>query len=273
MRRWLLLWCLCLPLAQVQAQTDLLVGWDGADSQSTRIVDHAHWQMFLDTFLDTDEFGQTYFDYARVSRAQIAQLGGYLTELQAIDPLTLNKPEQMAYWINLYNALTVSVILGDYPVKSIRNIGGALGGLIPTGPWTNKLIRINGQMLSLDNIEHGIFRPKFNDHRVHFAFNCAAKGCPNLADQAFTGANLEILLSTAQLAFINHQRGVRVQDGKLIVSKIFDWYRDDFVSNEDDLPLFLAQFAEPKLRAQLQGYQGRINYEYDWSLNEAGLSL
>ncbi|WP_320824509.1 DUF547 domain-containing protein [Reinekea sp.] len=269
MRRLLLLWCFCLPLAQAE----ILTGWHGADRQSTQVVDHAHWQMFLDTFLDIDNFGQTYFDYARVSRAQIAQLGAYLTELQAIDPLKLNKPEQMAYWINLYNALTVSVILDEYPVKSIRNIGGPLGGFIPTGPWSNKLIRINGQMLSLDDIEHAIVRPKFNDYRVHFAFNCAAKGCPNLAKQAFTGANIETLLNSAQMAFINHQRGVRVQDGRLIVSKIFDWYQEDFVPKEEDLPLFLAQFAEPKLRAQLKGYRGRITYEYDWSLNEAAHSL
>jgi len=269
MRRLLLLWCFCLPLAQA----DLLPSWHGADMQSTRVVDHSQWQMFLDTFLDTDDFGQTYFDYARVSRAQIGQLSVYMSALQAIDPLELNKSEQMAYWINLYNAMTVQVILGDYPVKSIRNIGGALGGFIPTGPWTNKLVRINGQMLSLDDIEHRIFRPKFNDHRVHFAFNCGAKGCPNLAAQAFTGTNIETLLSTAQWSFINHQRGVRIQDGRLIVSKIFAWYREDFVSREQDLPLFLAQFAEPKLRAQLKGYRGRITYEYDWSLNEASLSL
>ncbi|MDX1342033.1 MAG: Ser/Thr protein kinase, partial [Reinekea sp.] len=85
---------------------------------------------------------------------------------------------------------------------------------------------------------------------------------------AYTGANIEALLSEGTRSFVNHQRGVRFQGGTLIVSKIFDWYQTDFVASEGELTTFLAQFAEPKLRAQLKGYTGNIKYEYDWSLNE-----
>ena len=258
-----------LPLAQAEA----LPGWSASDEQSTQVVDHAGWQNFLNTFLHTDSAGQTFLDYARVTPPHRIQLAAYLTELQAIDPLTLNRAEQQAYWINLYNAATVEVVLGDYPVKSIRAIGGAFGGLIPTGPWSTERVRVNNQMLSLDDIEHGIFRPKFNDFRAHFAFNCGAKGCPNLAAQAFTGRTLEAQLNAAARAFINHPRGVHLQDGRLTLSKIFDWYRADFVAEEEALPLFLAPFAEPILGAQLTNYSGRIDYEYDWSLNEASPSL
>ena len=252
---------------------EALPGWAASDGQSTQVVDHGAWQRFLDTFLHTDAAGQTYLDYARVTPSHRAQLSAYLTELQAIDPLTLNRAEQQAYWLNLYNAATVEVVLGDYPVKSIRAIGGAFGGLVPTGPWSAERVRVNNQMLSLDDIEHGIFRPKFNDYRAHFAFNCGAKGCPNLAAQAFTGLTLEAELNAAARAFINHPRGVRLQDGSLTLSKIFDWYRADFVAEERDLPILLAAFAEPMLRAQLADYNGRISYEYDWSLNEAAPSL
>ena len=264
MFRFVIILFLSFPLAFAE----VLPGWAGINDDSTVAVDHSAWQAFLNENLHKDEFGQTYFTYSKVSRLKRQDLHSYITEMQKIDPLTLNTNEQKAYWFNLYNAVTVKVVLDEYPIKSIRDIGASLGGIIPGGPWKLKIININNQMLSLDDIEHEIVRPKFNDYRVHFAFNCAAMGCPNLASSAFTGKNIESLLNAAQSEFINHQRGVRFQGGKLIVSKIFDWYQADFVQSEAELPLFLSRLAEPKLRAQLQGYRGNIKYEYDWTLNE-----
>jgi len=269
MHRIIIIFLCLMPFAFAET----LSGWEGTNNQSTYKVDHSSWQAFLDVHLQKDDFGQTYFEYSKVGHQQINNLNVYLLGLQKIDPLVLNENEQKAYWINLYNAQTVSVILSEYPVKSIRNIGGALGGFIPTGPWTTKILTINNQPLSLDDIEHGIVRPKFNDYRVHYAFNCAAMGCPNLAAEAYSGENIEAALQYAENEFVNHQRGVRFQGGKLILSKIYDWYLEDFVDSEDDLTFFLAQFAEPKLRAQLKGYQGNIKYEYDWSLNEVSKNI
>jgi len=247
---------------------DVLPGWEGVESDSNVVIDHGPWQAFLDEFLQVDGFGQTYFAYSKVSRSKQQDLDNYISELQKVDPLSLSANEQKAFWFNLYNAVTVKVILEEYPIKSIRDIGASLGGLIPGGPWKLKIIKINGQELSLDDVEHNIVRPKFNDHRVHFALNCAAMGCPNLASTAYSGSNIESLLTEAEKNFINHQRGVRFQGGKLIVSKIFEWYQEDFVQSEAELPNYLAQYAEPKLRAQLKGYRGNIKFEYDWSLNE-----
>ncbi len=250
------------------SMADVLPGWSGWNDNNTATVDHGLWQTFLNDYLRKDDFGQTYFAYAQVGSTKQRELERYIQSLEDTDPLTLNKNEQKAYWFNLYNATTVSIILKNYPVSSIRKIGGSFGGLIPSGPWKQKVVEINGQPLSLDDIEHAIVRPKFNDYRVHFALNCAAMGCPNLAQNAYTGANIEALLSEGTRSFVNHQRGVRFQGGTLIVSKIFDWYQTDFVASEGELTTFLAQFAEPKLRAQLKGYTGNIKYEYDWSLNE-----
>lgn len=247
---------------------EALPGWNQNDPSSQRVLDHSTWQTFLDQYLDTDDYGQTYFAYAKVSRTERNQLTGYIRQLESIDPLTLNENEQKAYWFNLYNAVTVKVILDHYPVESIRDIGGSFGGLVKSGPWKLKLTTINGKPLSLDDIEHGIVRPIFKDYRVHFAFNCASMGCPNLAATAYSGDNIEGLLQEAERSFINHQRGVRFQGGRLIVSKIFDWYLQDFVADEDQLTDFLAQSAEPRLRAQLKSHTGRIKYEYDWALNE-----
>jgi hypothetical protein len=264
MRRLLLLLCLTIPVSFAE----ILPSWGAHDDSSTEVIDHQAWQNFLDRYLLTDDFGQTYFAYSKVSRGERGDLNSYIRMLEGIDPQSLNADEQKAYWFNLYNAVTVKVVLEAYPVKSIRDIGGSFGGLVKSGPWKTKVVRVNGEELSLDDIEHGIVRPKYNDYRVHFAFNCASMGCPNLASTAYSGENIESLLVEAERSFINHQRGVRFQGGRLIVSKIFDWYMTDFVQDESQLPEFLARYAEPKLRAQLKGYEGRIRYEYDWSLNE-----
>lgn len=247
---------------------DVLPGWEDTNPDSAQVIDHSDWQTLLSKFLLKDDFGQTYFAYSDIDIADRALLQTYIESLEQVNPLTLNPDEEKAYWINLYNALTVEVILDNYPVGSIRDIGGAFGGLIPTGPWDLEVVTINGQALSLNNIEHDIVRPKYDDFRVHFAFNCAAMGCPNLSEQAFTGDNIDGLLDQANIAFVNHQRGVRFQNRRLVLSKIYDWYLADFVEDEHELPLFLSQFSEPKLRAQLRAYTGRIRYEYDWSLNE-----
>ena len=267
MQRLLLLCVLCLASANPFAN-ELLDGWSGYDNSNRQTVNHQPWQSFLDTYLKTDDFGQTYFAYQRVTPSDLASLTGYISSLEAIDPLVLSADVQKAYWFNLYNAATVQTVLDAYPVDSIRDIGARFGGLLKTGPWKEPVVTVNGQALSLDDIEHGIVRPKYQDHRVHYAFNCAAMGCPNLSATAYTGQNIESLLAEAESTFVNHQRGVRFQGGTLILSKIYDWYRDDFVESESELPGFLAQFAEPKLRAQLNGYRGNIRYEYDWSLNE-----
>jgi hypothetical protein len=264
MRTLILVFVLILNIANA----DILQEWQGSNENSTVILDHSSWQSFLNRYLAKDDFGQTYFAYSKVSREEAGKLRTYIRRLESIDPLSLNSDEQKAYWFNLYNAVTVNIVLEAYPVESIRDIGSRFGGLVKSGPWKLKVVTVNGKELSLDDIEHGIVRPKFNDYRIHFAVNCASMGCPNLATTAYSGVNIEQLLSEAEQEFINHPRGVRIQNGKLIVSKIFDWYMSDFVDNEDDLPEFLAQVAEPKLRAQLKGYSGSIKYEYDWSLNE-----
>lgn len=263
-----LLISLVLTIIPATQANELLDGWAGYDNSNSDTVDHTLWQDFLDSYLDTDDFGQTYFAYASVTSADRTQLNRYIRQLEARNPLTLSRDEQKAYWTNLYNAATVRVVLNDYPVDSIRDIGGRFGGFFKTGPWKEPVVSVNEQALSLDDIEHGIVRPKYQDHRVHYAFNCAAMGCPNLSGVAYTGSNIEALLQDAERDFVNHQRGVRIQGGTLIVSKIYKWYLDDFVDSEDQLPLFLAESAEPKLRAQLKGYSGNIRYEYDWSLNE-----
>ncbi|MGI9290637.1 MAG: DUF547 domain-containing protein, partial [Gammaproteobacteria bacterium] len=177
-----------------------------------------------------------------------------------------NRAEQQAYWINLYNALTVEEILANYPVKSIRKIDSAILGL---GPWNKPVVTVAGIGLSMNDIEHRILRPIWRDPRIHFVVNCASLGCPNLVAEAYTVANTERLLESGGREFINHPRGAAFdKKGRLQLSSIFNWYDTDFGENQQQRLDYLARFAEPELAAQLSGYTGKIRYDYDWALNE-----
>ena len=96
------------------------------------------------------------------------------------------------------------------------------------GPWGRALIEVEGEALSLDDIEHRILRPIWRDARIHYAVSCASIGCPNLQRTAFTDTNADELMAAAAHAYINHSRGVRIDGGRLIVSKIYSWFREDF---------------------------------------------
>jgi hypothetical protein len=258
----------CLFLAPFSSAKDPLDAFSENDEQSTVVLDHSPWQYFLTNHLELDDFGQSYFSYQEVTANEQAQLNNYLNTLSSVSTRSLNSKEEEAYWINLYNALTVKVVLDAYPVDTIKDIDRRFGGLIATGPWPKQRIEVRGVPLSLDNIEHDIIRPKYNDYRTHFVLNCAAKGCPNLSKIAFTAENIDQQLETAEQAFINHQRGVRFDGKTLVLSKIFDWYLEDFANNEEELIALLAPKVNATLRARLNGYRGKIKYEYDWSLNE-----
>ncbi len=246
--------------------SDLWEFWAASDERAERKVEHQPWQQLLDKFLDSRHPSGVYrFDYAAVDVPNRAALDSYLAALAAEDPRSLSRAEQLPYWINLYNALTVQVILDHYPVDTIRRVHG---GLLRTGPWDRELITIAGQRLSLNDIEHRILRPLWQDDRIHYAVNCASIGCPNLAPQAYTPENTEQLLNAGASDFINHSRGLRLEDNRLQLSSIFNWYREDFASDEPGLLLYLAGYAKPALAEQLKNFDGRITYDYNWRLNE-----
>jgi Protein of unknown function, DUF547 len=186
--------------------------------------------------------------------------------MQSLPISTYTRAEQKAYWINLYNAVTVDVILSRFPVASIRDINIS-PGLFVRGPWGAKLISVESEKLSLDDIEHRILRPIWKDNRVHYAVNCASLGCPNLQPVAYTGENTETLLERAAVEFINHPRGVAIQKGRLQVSSIYVWFQEDFGSDPEDLMEHWQQYANPALAEALEKYSGGLAHEYDWRLN------
>ncbi len=229
-------------------------------------VDHSTWGTLLETYIDdAHPSGINLFNYVAVTPADRRNLDSYLKDLQQIDVTGLDKDEQMAYWINLYNALTIKVILDYYPVDSIRDISlpGSRGG-----PWKAALVTVGGVDLSLNDIEHGILRPIWGDPRIHYAVNCASMGCPNLASKPYTGENLDTMLNDAARSYINHPRGVDRDGRRLRLSSIYNWYKEDF-GNRDELEVHLLQYADPESSEEIRGASGSIKYGYDWDLNEA----
>ncbi len=240
--------------------------WDSNDSSNTSSIDHGDWQHVLDHYLVSNHAsGVNRFDYNAVSDMDKQLLETYLDHMQQLDPRIYNRDVQQAYWINLYNALTIKVILNEYPVESITTISE---DFISFGPWDDQVATVQGQTLSLNDIEHRILRPIWNDNRIHYAVNCASIGCPNLSAQAFTAANLDTQLEAAAVAYVNHPRGVNIANGELQVSSIFHWYKVDFGDTDESLLLHLQRYAKPPLRQKLQSYQGDINHDYDWNLND-----
>ena len=244
--------------------------WATYEETSTMVIDHSEWQGLLDAYLVTGESGEpTRVDYAQWAGTQADRdrLELYITSLEAGEVATLNRNEQFALWANLYNAATVRVILDNYPVTSIRKINTS-PGFFSVGPWGAKLVTVNGERLSLDDIEHRILRPTWKDPRIHYAVNCASVGCPSLPVKPFTGKTLEADLEEAARDYINSPRGAVVENGTLRVSKIYDWYAEDFGKSDANIIAHLKAYAEGDLLASLETMDRIRGYDYDWSLNE-----
>jgi hypothetical protein len=212
-------------------------------------------QEFLDIYLVTGTpDGIHRLDYAAAGSFGRQMLSDYIENLEVFEIRKYNSTEQFAYWVNLYNAVTVRLILDNYPVSSIRKI---------SDPWGRKLVRVEGEDISLNDIEHRILRPIWQDPRIHFVVNCASLGCPNLPASALTADRVEETLDAAAFRFIGHNRGAERGKDILVLSSIFDWYKEDFGANKDEVLRFIGKYRN---FGPLDGV--RVRYEYDWNLND-----
>jgi len=257
-----------IPEAYCAPAAELWPRWQTHDSNSAVIVDHADWGLLLERYVVANHpSGINRFRYSSVSAGDRQALKNYLRKMQAVSVSALNRNEQKAYWINLYNALTVDVILDHYPIKTIRDIDIS-PGFFSNGPWDAKLLTIEGQKVSLNDIEHRILRPVWRDNRVHYAVNCASLGCPNLQPQPFTSHNLDMLLEKAARDYINHPRGLSFSSGKPRISSIYVWFKEDFGGSEEGIILHLKKYLTPEKLEELVSAQKKMSHHYDWDLNE-----
>ena len=248
---------------------DLWPKWEAHDPASTQTVDHAPWGKFLKTYVKPGGDSANRVAYGTVNEADKKSLHDYLASLRKVNVASLSRNEQLAYWINLYNALTVRVVVHFYPVDSIQDInltGGLFGG---GGPWSKDLIRIDDEMISLNDIEHRILRPIWRDPRLHYAVNCASIGGPNLAVTPYTAATVNSMLIQAARDYVNSPRGVRHTSDGLVLSKIYAWFSEDFGSSETMVLDHIARHASSDMEVQIMSSTNIAAYEYDWSLNDA----
>jgi hypothetical protein len=210
---------------------------------------HEAWDAMLKKYVSAS--GQV--NYKGI-KAEKSKLEDYLKTLSTNAPEeSWSKAEQLAFWINAYNAFTIKLIVDNYPTTSIAKLHAGK-------PWDQKWIKIGSKTYTLNNIENDILRPQFKDPRIHFAVNCAAKSCPPLLNAAWTASNLNANLDAQAKKFINNPTFNKLSEKKAEVSKIFEWYAADFGKLID----FLNKYAAAKV-----GVKAKVSYlEYDWGLNE-----
>lgn len=220
-------------------------------------VDHSIYAELLSKFV-TDGV----VNYRGFKNAE-QRLDDYLKVLEITETKSLSRHEQYAFYINAYNAWTIKLILSGYPgVQSIKDLGS-----IFKSPWKKKIARIDGSVIALDDIEHGIIIPRFRDPRVHFALNCASKGCPPLISEPYLGRMIDRQLDRSTRAFLNDPERNYLAGDTLYVSKIFKWYKEDFGNY---IIQFIIKHSDNSLRNNLLQKESRITvkyHEYDWSLN------
>jgi Protein of unknown function, DUF547 len=186
------------------------------------------------------------------------RLDKYLKQLENTNPDNLLTDEdKLAFWINAYNAFTIKFIVEEYPIESINDLhwGGLyLGSVLGTTVWDDEKIIINGTKLSLNNIEHDIARKKFNEERVHFALVCASLSCPQIRSEAFEGYKLNEQLQDQGMKFFNDENRNRfnVKTRTAYLSKILDWYDDDFGSSKKEILLYVSQFVDEKIALDIK---------------------
>lgn len=223
-------------------------------SSGSTPIQHKQWDALLRKHVDEEGW----VDYEGFIKDSVA-LNEYLQLLSNNhpDPEKWSDNERMAYWINAYNAYTVKLIMDYYPVGSIKDIKSGIPFVNTV--WDIKFIEIQGQTYDLNNIEHGILRPKFDEPRIHFAVNCASVSCPKLQNWAYSADSLDRQLDEAGREFINDPSRNMISENKLQLSKIFKWYSGDF----EDVTALVRKYADRSF-----GPEPEIEYlDYDWQLN------
>lgn len=224
-----------------------------AQEGNTGQVDHTIFDELLKVYVSPE--GKVNY---RAIKQNISRLDNYLDILRKSHPEPgWTEDERKAYWINAYNAFTIKLVAGNYPVKSIKDISKS------GSPWDIRFIIITGRKYSLGDIENEILRKEFDDPRIHFAINCASVSCPKLLNEAYLPAKLDSQLERSAKEFINERSRNRITPGLAELSSVFDWYKTDFLA-KGSLIDYINKFSETKIKPD-----AKVRYMfYNWNLNE-----
>lgn len=216
--------------------------------------DYSAWTQILKSYYDPARG----MDYAGLKARDFATVQKIRQQLARVKPLTLNKKQQLAYWINVYNVNTVATILENYPVASIRDI--STDPIVRLNVFKKERVQSEGTLISLDTIENERIRDGFHDPRIHFAINCAAKSCPPIRTEAYNGANVDAQLDDQVRKFLAAH--VRVSGGVVHTTKIMDWFSKDFDNWAGGKLAFLRRYMK------IDGNPDFEYDDYDWALND-----
>jgi hypothetical protein len=220
------------------------------------------WNQMLRQYVDV----QGRVNYSAWQAEAASDLKDWLKQTFGLDrPNHLTANQQLATWINLYNALVIDQVLDQYPIDSIRPTVLGIPNWIAFLRFFQKPYRIGDQTYSLNRIEHGILRQQFSEPRIHFALVCAAVGCPLLRNEAYQPEYIQEQLEADAKRFINNSAKVNYQPPILYCSKIFKWYKSDFLKKSNSLPEYLQSY----LTQPIDFKTVQIRYlDYDWQLNQ-----
>jgi hypothetical protein len=195
-------------------------------------------------------------------------------QMAQVDVTTLSREDQLAYWINLYNISTVNVVVERYPVESIRDI--STDPIIRLNVFKKDNVLTKKGAMSLNDVENEKIRESFKDPRIHFAINCAAKSCPPIRPEPYTGAEVSNQLDDQVRKFLAGPNGVHLKKSGaelvLHVTKIMDWFKDDFETWGGGRVPFLIRYVTSDKRKQIEAAGNQVDLEfddYDWKLNDA----
>lgn len=245
--------------------------WFVNDPGSVESIDHSAWEAFVQKYVRVQPDDTNRMDYDAVTDDDRVLLKQYLAYLGHIQIARYNRDQQIAFWMNLYNASMVDLVLGNSLADSVLQIRGP--GVNVVGPWLMPVARIHGKPVSFNDIEHFILRAAFNDMGmpVHYGLNCASMGCPSISPHAHTAENWRENLKVTAHQFVNCEHGVRFENGKLLTSKIYySWFKDDFGGTDKTVIEHLLKYADPELAAELKKYSTISGDFYDWRLNQPG---
>ena len=220
------------------------------DKASAEAFNHNAWDLLLQKHVSNSGI----VDYKGFKEDR-AVLKAYLDELATNLPEdNWTREDKLAYWINVYNAYTVKLIIDNYPIKSIKDI---------KDPWGKRFFKLGSKWYNLNDVEHQILR-KMNEPRIHFAIVCASISCPKLENRAFYASNLEERLTSATKAFLNDASRNNISENSLKISKIFKWFTKDFKQNNGSLATFINTYTDIEIAKN-----AKISYnDYNWNLNE-----
>ncbi len=242
--------------------------WPAAQQISMSQVNHSTYDALLKKYVDGD--GYVNYKTWHATPADRQALQQYLLHLSQASPTAqVSRDEQLAFWINAYNAVTLEGILQVYPTDSIRKHTAKIGGY---NIWDDLPLLVGGRPYSLNDIEHKVLR-KMGEPRIHFAIVCASVGCPRLLNEAYTSATLEAQLALNSTDFFSRQQNFMVdQSGTMHLSSILDWFGEDFGANQAQKFTYLQPYIPEQARQFVISPQAKVKYqEYSWSLNDQSM--